>query len=280
MPAPLDTLPFTTISRARSQVTFQAQFSLTNYSGTVLNVELRREVRVLDPSAAWRGLSLAPRPRVSLVAYESQNTLKNAGKAPWSKDTGLLSVWILGMFNASPAATIVVPIKPGPDSELGVPVTSNYFGTVPEDRFRVTENSVFLRGDAQFRSKIGIPPRRSLARLGSYDADHHVLTLLQFNQPEGVPDYVNSQWTLQDKPYGGDVENSYNDGPPAPGAKPLGAFYEMESSSPAIALEPGGSLEHTHRTLHLIGSQAALDDVARTVLGVSLAQIISALPRP
>jgi hypothetical protein len=280
VPAALDTLPFKTMSLARDRVSFQARFSVTNYSGTVFDVELRREVRILAPPAAWKALGRAPRSGVSLVAYESRNTLANSGKAPWKKETGLLSVWILGMFNASPATTIVVPIKRGPETELGARVTSNYFGTVPQERFNMTESSVFLRGDANFRSKIGVNPQRSLGTLGSYDADHRVLTIVQFNQPGGVTDYVNSQWKLQDNPYEGDIENSYNDGPPTPGAKPLGLFYEIESSSPAVALEPSGSLEHTHRTFHLIGSQAALDDVAHTVLGVSLAQITSALPPP
>jgi hypothetical protein len=280
VPAPLDTLPFKTISRSRAHVAFQAQFTLTNYSGTAFDVELQRDIRILDRTAAWRTLGLAPRPAVSLVAYESKSTLINAGKEPWRKETGLLSVWILGMFNASPAATIVVPIKPGPETELGVRVTSNYFGVIPQERFKVTESATFLRGDAKLRSKIGISPKRSLGRLGSYDADHRILTIVEFNQPDGVDQYVNSQWKLQDNPFAGDAINSYNDGPPTPGAKQLGSFFEMESSSPAAALEPGDRIEHTHRTFHLIGSQAALDDVARTVLGVSLAQITSALPPP
>jgi hypothetical protein len=109
--------------------------------------------------------------------------------------------------------------------------------------------------------------------LGSYDAANHVLTIVQFTQPEGVTDYVNSLWKLQDKPFGGDAANSYNDGPPTPGAKPLGPFYELESSSPAAALAPGKSLAHVHRTIHLSGAESALDSVAKAVLGVSLAEI-------
>jgi len=69
------------------------------------------------------------------------------------------------------------------------------------------------------------------------------------------------------------------DGPPAPGAKPLGPFYELESSSPAIELKPGKSLEHLHRTIHLTGAESELDSVARVVFGVSLPNIKSALPR-
>jgi YhcH/YjgK/YiaL family protein len=100
---------------------------------------------------------------------------------------------------------------------------------------------------------------------------------VQFTQPAGVTDYVNSLWKLQDDPYAGDAANSYNDGPPAPGEKPLGPFYELESSSPAAALAPNASLPHVHRTIHLTGPESALDGVARSVLGVGLAGITSAL---
>ena len=84
-------------------------------------------------------------------------------------------------------------------------------------------------------------------------------------------------WELQKEPYGGDVVNSYNDGPPKPGAKPLGPFYELETSSPAVALRPGESLSHRHRTYHLQGPEADLDAVAKMVLGVTVTEIKSGL---
>ena len=43
--------------------------------------------------------------------------------------------------------------------------------------------------------------------------------------------------------------------PGTPGAPPLGPFYELETSSPALALAPGESAEHVHRTLHFLGAQ-------------------------
>ena len=102
----------------------------------------------------------------------------------------------------------------------------------------VKDKVIYFAADGKYRSKIGISPQRSKAVLGSYDADNKVLTIVQFSQPAGVTDYVNSLWKIQDNPYGGDAANSYNDGPPEPGAKPLGPFYELESSSPAAALAP------------------------------------------
>jgi hypothetical protein len=276
-PAVIDTLPFKVARQSRTRARFSAAFALTNYSGTRFEVAVDREVRLLDSAAAWKKLGVKPSEGVSLVAFETDSTIKNAGKNAWKKDTGLLSVWILGMFNPSPSTTIVVPIKAGPESQLGVKVTSDYFGSIPPERLVVKDDVIYFCGDGKFRSKIGINPQRSKAVLGSYDADNKVLTLAQFSQPAGVTDYVNSLWKLQDNPYGGDAANSYNDGPVAPGAKPLGPFYELESSSPAAALAPGKSLSHIHRTIHLTGPESALDSVARATLGVSLAEIRAAL---
>jgi hypothetical protein len=276
-PPPIDTLPFAVAGRSRNAARFTSRFTLTNYSGTRFDVAVDREVRLLEAAAAWETLGVAPAPGVALVAYESNNRISNAGERPWTKTTGLLSVWILGMFNPSPAVTIVVPIHAGPESRLGAKVTSDYFGAVPADRLVVKDDVVYFSGDGRYRSKIGIGPRRSTGVLGSYDADNRVLTIVQFSQPAGVTDYVNSLWKLQDDPYAGDAANSYNDGPPAPGAKPLGPFYELESSSPAAALSPGGSLTHVHRTMHLSGEASALDPVARAVLGRSMAEIRAGL---
>jgi hypothetical protein len=118
-----------------------------------------------------------------------------------------------------------------------------------------------------------VGPRRVKPVLGSYAADSKVLTLVQFTLPPNATDYVNSMWEIQEKPYSGDVANSYNDGPPAPGAKPLGPFYELESSSPAAALGPGESLTHVHRTVHLQGPEKDLNRAAEAALGVGLKAI-------
>jgi hypothetical protein len=76
----------------------------------------------------------------------------------------------------------------------------------------------------------------------------------------------------------GDAINSYNDGPSAPGAQGLGAFYELETSSPALHLKPGLSFTHVHTTFHFQGSPEELDDIALRVLGARIIQIATALP--
>ena len=279
-PAAIDTLPYEVTKQTASSASFQAAFTVTNYSGTRFNVGVDREVKMLTPRAVAANLGVKLGKDLKVVAYESVNKLTNTGRHPWEKSTGLLSVWILGMFNPSPATTIVVPIHCGSEEELGVPVTSDYFGVVPPERLVVKDTVLFFSGDGTYRSKIGISPKRSKGILGSYDAANQVLTIVQFTQPEGVTDYVNSLWKIQDNPFGGDVANSYNDGPPSPGAKPLGPFYELESSSRAADLQPLQTLTHVHRTIHLSGSEIALEAVAQATLNVSLHEIRNAFAKP
>jgi hypothetical protein len=183
------------------------------------------------------------------------------------------------MFNPSPATTVVVPYNSGPEAALGPVVNDAYFGKVPADRLVVGKNVLYFRADGAHRSKIGLTPKRCMDVCGSYDAQNKVLTIVQFNKPGGAAEYVNSMWELQKDPFAGDTVNSYNDGPVAPGAKPLGPFYELETSSPAAALKPGGTITHLHRTIHLQGEDKALDPVAKAVLGVGLDEIRAAFKK-
>ena len=177
---------------------------------------------------------------------------------------------ILGMFNPSSDTTIAIPFAPGSESALGPFVNDAYFGKVPADRLVVKDSMVFFRGDGQYRSKIGLSPSRALSMAGSYNASEHVLTLVNYTRPSNAQRYVNSMWEIQREPYNGDVINSYNDGSPAPGQPPLGPFYELETSSPALALAPGQQYTHTHRTFHFVGPAASLDRLARATLGIGI----------
>lgn len=276
-PAPIDTEPFDLVSKSRDRAVMKKDMRLENYSGTVFTLRVDRKIRILETDETVRALGVKPARTLSVVAFESNNKITNTGKTAWTKDKGLLSIWILGMFNPSPATTVVVPFHQGPAGKLGAVVNDTYFGKVPGDRLVIKEGVLYFRGDGQRRGKIGLTPKRAKPVLGSFDAANKVLTIVQYTKPEGARDYVNSMWELQKEPYGGDVVNSYNDGPPKPGAKPLGPFYELETSSPAVALRPGESLSHRHRTYHLQGPEADLDAVAKMVLGVTVTEIKSGL---
>jgi len=274
VPEPIDWGAWSVGAQSPNEVRLVKDMQLVNYQGTAFSLRVQRTVRVLERDAIARLLGTPIPPELELVAYESENTITNTGQAAWTKDKGLLSIWILGMYNPTPHTTVVIPFRKGAESALGPIVNDAYFGKVPSDRLRIDADQgvLFFRGDGTERGKIGIPAPRALPLAGAYDSAGHVLTLVQYSLPEGATDYVNSMWAQQEHPYGGDVVNSYNDGPPAPGKPPLGPFYELETSSPAAALAPGESLTHVHRTVHLTGLPAQLDTLARRTLGIPLAR--------
>ena len=278
-PASTDTEPFKLVHKSDDAVVCSKTIHLTNYTGTVFDLEVRREIRLLSEKSAQKFLGVALNPDVKVVAYESLNSVKNTGQVAWSKPGGLLSIWILGMFNASPATTIVVPFVQGNEARLGPVVRDAYFGKVPADRLVVKDGVMFFSADANYRSKIGIPPLRTKPILGSYDALNKVLSLIQFTFNKDAVDYVNSMWEIQKNPFGGDVVNSYNDGPPKPGAAQLGRFYELETSSAALSLKPSQEAVHVSRTMHLQGPESELDTIARATLGVGLNDIKNGLTK-
>lgn len=255
-----------------TSVTFAHAFSVSNYQPRPFKVEVERTVVLLSPEQAKERLGTALPASLKWVGFSTENKLTNAGSNAWNEQNGLLSVWILGMFAPVVGTHVIIPFETAAAGEV---VNDRYFGKVPADRLRVREAQGYLlfRADGQYRSKIGLGPSRAKAALGSYSAPAKLLTLVLYSKPSAATRYVNSMWEQQSQPYAGDVVNSYNDGPPAPGKPALGGFYEIESSSPAAALAPGESITHLHQTYHFSGPEADLDRLARHVLGVSLAEL-------
>jgi len=276
-PPALNWESFETVRKEACLVQFKKSMKLTNYAGFTFDVEVDRTVRLAGKEELG-ALGIQVPDDVQMVAFTSDNVIRNTGAWAWTKDTGLISIWILGMFNPSDRTTIVIPFTPGSETELGPIVNDRYFGKVPPDRLKIEEKGVlFFKGDGKYRSKIGLSPARVRAFAGSWDAENGVLTLIHLTLPAEPAEYVNSMWEIQEHPYEGDVVNSYNDGPAAPGAAPLGPFYELESSSPAAAIAPGQSLRHMHTTVHFRGPREALDRLARIVLGAGLEEIEQSL---
>ena len=276
-PALMDTERFEIKEETEGSISFTKKATLTNYSGYTFDLGIERKVELYSSDRLTQALGLDIPSTVKSVAYQTTNSLTNLGKGDWQKETGLLSIWLLGMYNASPATTIVIPFHAGEEKRLGKPVTDDYFGKVPSERLVVNDSVLYFSGDSKYRSKIGLSPSRSKQIMGSYDAANQVLTIIKFTKPNGVTDYVNSQWKIQDEPYKGDVVNSYNDGPPAEGEKQLGQFYELETSSPALALKAGKSATHTQLTCHFEGNKEVLDKLAKQLLGVSINEISSSM---
>lgn len=277
VPAPFDKEPFEVVEKENRRIRLRKVMSLPNYAGFTFQAELDRRIHLIGDDRIYSDLGLEM-PGLSAVGFESVNRLKNTGKEAWKREKGLVSIWILGMFQPSPHSRVVIPFQEGPENELGPIVNDSYFGKVPGDRIKVGKNAVYFSGDGLCRSKIGLSPKRAKAVLGSWDSKNGVLTAVRYALPHPPRDYVNSMWEIQKDPYGGDVVNSYNDGPPEPGKKPEGPFYELETSSPAGALAPGETLEHVHKTFHFTGERPALDRAAKQMFGTGLDEIEKALP--
>jgi len=268
VPPVLDKEPFNVTGRDEKSVTLNKNFKLENLSGTIFNGEIIRKVTLLSHDEINESLGRLIDRSVNVVAYRSENGLKNTGNNSWNKEGGALSVWMLSMLNPSPEVTVIIPYIEGDSSKI----VSEYFGKIPDNRLKISDKAVFFLADGKFRSKIGISPQRAVPIIGSYDAKNHILTLVEFTLPETAMEYVNSELEIQDEPFRGDVINSYNDGPADNGSQ-LGPFYELEISSPAAFLKPGEEIIHTQNTYHFEGSESTLDKIAKSLLNVSLSEI-------
>ncbi len=277
VPALIDTDKFKIMSLSEKEAVFSREAELVNYSTNTFKVRINRAVKILEKADVEDALGLKMTDGLGVVAYESKNELVNVGANEWKKEQGLLSIWILGMYNPSPDVTVVIPFNKGADSNLGSRVNDTYFGRVPAEKLIVKDDILFFSGDGAYRSKIGINPKRSKGIAGSYDAASKTLTVVIYNKPVGNLPYVNSMWERQVNPYEGDAINSYNDGVPAPGKKPLGPFYEIETSSPALELRVNEGYTHIQKTFHVQGPENELDAVSKRLFDVSIEDIKKAL---
>ena len=272
VPAAIDTEPFELTEQTATSASFRKSFDIANASGTMLSVGIDRKINLLDGKAAESMLDLSLDPALRFVAFETINTLHNTGAQSWNAENGFLSIWLLCMFQPSETGVVFIPFRPGSEEELGKVVKDDYFGKVPAERLVVRDSVLFFNIDGKYRSKIGIPPSRALPLAGSYDAGSQLLTIVWYTLPEGPAKYVNSQWGAQSDPLDGDVVNSYNDGP-ADDGKVMGPFYEIESSSPAALLEPGGEVTHIQRVFHISGDPGALSAITQQLFNLTLDEI-------
>jgi len=269
-PACIDTDTFAVLNANDTIAEFTKQVKITNYSNFTFDFDIVRKIKLLNVSQIKSELNLNFPESVKCVGYQTENSLTNTGIEAWKTETGLLSIWLLGMFIPSDEVTLVIPYKKEAVSEYIV--KDDYFGKIPANRLVVKDGFAFLKGDGKQRGKIGIPPQRVVPVMGSYDAANKMLTIVKCQVFDGVTDYVNSAWELQQFPFKGDAVNAYNDGPVADGTQ-MGPFYELESSSPALALKPGEKATYKQSTFHFEGTEEELNTVCIQVLGISIEEI-------
>ena len=270
-PPAFDTEAWDITNHNQSSVSLQKDMELTNYTGTALKLSIARNISILDRAVIDSLLSIKLDTNIGVIGYSTMNILTNKGNLAWTETTGMPCLWVLDMFNPSPSTVIFIPYT-GHDSTK--PATTDYFGEIPADRIKLDQNILFFKADGKNRGKLGIHPTRAKHLMGSYDAQHGLLTITLFDIDSSAR-YLNQEWNTKKPPFSGDAVNAYNDGPLADGSQ-MGPFYELESVSPAAFLSPGASLMHRHSVFHFTGSETNLNTITQGVFGIPITKITSA----
>lgn len=268
VPALIDTVSYDVVESSPTHALFTKKATIANYAGTVFDMLIERKITLLTKNEIEQTLKTELSSSISFVAYQTQNQLENIGKVNWTKENGLPSIWLLGMFTPSESTIIIIPFKAEPDANQ---INTNYFGEMPSDRLTIKDSVLFFTCDGKYRSKIGLPPSIAKPIAASFDFQKNILTLVTF-EVDNQGEYVNSKWEIQKEPYNGDAVNAYNDGRLADGTQ-LGPFYEIESSSPALALAVGERGSYKQTTFHAEGDFEALNKLSKKILGVDLTEI-------
>ena len=257
-----------------TSVTFAAPIQLTNSRGMRFDFQVKRKIEVLQSCPYALGYG----DKLDFVGFESKSWVKNGGRAALSRQTGAVAVWTLGQYPVKDHTVIIVPFRPGPNSELGKPLNTQYFKTdvvditkVPKGRsyndyWTVKDNYALIKANGSIGTKIEMWPQRALGRIASIDLASFSLTIVEFRMYPRL-DYLASYWL----PYSGD---------PFQGAAisifvlgkgagiPL--FYELETLSPALFLHPSEEYCHISRTYHLRGEKVSIGEILGRHFNVDL----------
>ena len=265
-------------SQSPTAVQFRKRLSLRNYAGTPFEIDVDRTVRLLDrrrdrdaPRDCTR------RQRVRSVAFESSNTVTNAGSARMAAGVGAgvdRGFWGCSTRRRRPPSP---SLRQGPEATLGPDRQRRLLrqgpgrspgrqaaGDLLPRRWAVPQQDRPLAGP-------GAAGRRQLRR-GRSRADARAVHAAGRRRPLRQLDVGDSAGSRTRA-----TSSTATTTARRPRAQPpLGPFYELETSSPALSLAPGERYTHVHRTFHLAGPEADLDAVARATLKIPLAEIAGA----
>lgn len=272
-PKSIDIEEWTCKDKNSKQVILVKEMEVANYLSNKFNLRVDRLITLLEKNDVKQKLGLEVDAKVDVVAYATENTITNLNDYAWTKETGTICIWMLDMFIPGPKAVTVIPYNPGLEKDLGVVVTSDYFGEIPADRLVVDKDVIYLKTDGKYRSKLGLNGKRTKAVGGNYDPDMKRLTVVTFDVDKNAI-YLNQEWNPTKYPMVGDALNAYNDGPLEDGSI-MGPFLELESVSPAAFLKSNESLTHVHNVYHFIGEEEELSVISKKILGVDIHKIKS-----
>ena len=190
------------VETSLERVILKREMELVNDLGTQFKVLVQRELGQISRDDLSRELGVDVDDAHGSVAFSgsySHNQLINVGEA-WTRDTGLLNVWILGQFNAGPNTVVIAPFRGNDElddsavastadaadleAKAGPEFNDEYFGKVSRDtpdRLQVSGNAVIFRADAKREGKFGLGPLRSTGVAGSFDADANLLIVVKFS---------------------------------------------------------------------------------------------------
>ncbi len=242
---------------AATSALMDAEINIENAAGTSFCVGVTCRVCVLEDPAQTgekriKNLRKPDQEQVKHLGYLSETTFENLSSTPMRRETGLVSIWLLGMYVAGPKIHVIAPFG---RKGTGKIVTDTYFNPagIGSERLVIDEKRGYMlfRADSKERSKIGLSRSRASTTIGSIDLSRNLLTVWSFPIRRRMP-YVNSLWEQQKLPYSGDVSNSYNDD------GKFGDFYELECSSHALALKPKERFAFPLEVHHYSGNSKAL----------------------
>lgn len=273
IPQPMSVQPFETlgVSADGKSVAMRTRWEPHNLMGTAFRVEIRRTVSILEacPYANEFGAD------VDFVGFQSDNTVINVSDRPILRETGPLTVWLLGHYLPHKRCIVIVPFQPGPEAKLGPPLRDEFVkffcigSKVPANLRWYGNDYALIKADCATRCKFGIGRPRAIGRSGSMDLDTNELVIVD-NDFYPEMDYATNYWRKADDLFDGDAVNICIDGPAGEEgpvfSEPDNMAYEIENVSPALFLHPGQSYVSRARTFRLRGKQEAIDAICRRFL--------------
>lgn len=268
VPEPLNSTRFQTVegSESRDSVTCMASISLTSVRGTVYEIRMIRRVRLLEGSPFSMGYG----DRVRVVGFETSTTVFNAGDAAWTRETGAPAIWTLGQFKAGKRRIVVVPYRRGQTgSDQDAVSTENFRLLNPGGTqgltayFRVDQQCVLFRVNGGAQTKLEFPHKTATGRIGAVDLAHPVLTIVESRVYPELDYVAGYALPYSGDPYDGGASSSFV----LSRESTIPPFFEMESCSPALFLQPGESYEHVSRTYHIRGPLGPLRSICHRHLG-------------
>ncbi|WP_440876045.1 DUF6786 family protein [Thalassotalea sp. PLHSN55] len=264
VPEAVSETPFTLISKNAHSAHLYQKLHVQNMQGTEFIVGVDRNISLYSKRHLNTLLKIKLPENVKYIGFGSNNRLTNLGK-DWRADTGLLSIWILGMFQGTDNSWAIAPLNQEVSQKGQI---HTYLNTINNDYLKQHDEAVYFKVDGKFRAKLGVPKTITKDRIASYSPELNRLTVVLFsftNQPN-YPIALES-----DVPDGtlGDVSNFYNHQGPSADKE----FYELETAAAMEPLKHGDFIEHQHHTFHFFGNSNQLDNIAQQVLGLSLQKI-------